>query len=273
MERARINTQASNTFIAPDFVQPQPFQIFPAERFPSINPVWWLNSHFAVGGWSPLRKLSGMLTAHMTQIAPRAGFTWHPHSNLEIYTWMLEGTLSHEDTTGGKGDIGPGELQRMFSGDYIEHQELNRSDSKARVIQIWFVADAQYQGLKPHYQQLSQAQLPVQPPAQHSNGATTHHLIGGGSPMDSHVKARLTATTVQPGGIAKIAPPHMGESLFLYVTDGQGQARHMSQTGALTGSLNQYDVILAGSDAAEAEIASQGDQPLQFMSFYLPAFL
>ena len=259
------NAQLSNTYIAPDFVRPQPFQLIAADAFPSINPVWWLNSHFAVGGWSPLRKLSGMLTAHMTQIAPRAGFTWHPHSNLEIYTWMLEGTVSHEDTTGGKGDIGPGELQRMFSGDYIEHQELNRADEKARVIQIWFVADAKYQGLKPHYQQLSQAQLP----SQHRDGATTYHLIGGGSPMDSHVNARLTATTVQSGGVATVEPPRAGESLFLYVTDGRGQANYLTQSAA----LGQYDVILADHSAAEARLESHSDTPLKFMSFYLPTFL
>lgn len=55
-----------------------------------------------------------MLTAHMTRIAPDNGFTWHPHRGLEIYTWVLEGTLHHEDTTGGQGDVQPGDLQRMF---------------------------------------------------------------------------------------------------------------------------------------------------------------
>src|SRR5690348_9240898 len=108
------------TVIHPGFVQPAALQYFPAVTFPSVHPVDWLYSHFAVGGWSPLQRLSGMLTAHMTQIAPQSGFTWHPHRGLEIYTWVLEGTISHEDTTGGKGDIGPGELQRMFSGEWIE---------------------------------------------------------------------------------------------------------------------------------------------------------
>jgi redox-sensitive bicupin YhaK (pirin superfamily) len=43
-----------------------------------------------------------MLTAHMTRIAPHNGFTWHPHRGLEICTWVLEGTLHHEDTPGGQ---------------------------------------------------------------------------------------------------------------------------------------------------------------------------
>jgi redox-sensitive bicupin YhaK (pirin superfamily) len=101
---------------------------FRADAFPTIHPVHWLTSHFAVGGWSSLQRLSGMLTAHMTCIAPHNGFTWHPHRGLEIFTYVIEGEVYHEDTTGGKGVITAGEVQRMFSGYFIEHQELNRSD-------------------------------------------------------------------------------------------------------------------------------------------------
>ena len=107
--------------IHPEFVQSESFQFVPADVFPTTHPVDWLHSHFAVGGWSPLQRLGGMLTAHMTRIAPHSGFTWHPHRGVEIYTWVLEGTLHHEDTTGGQGDIGAGDLQRMFSGEWIEH--------------------------------------------------------------------------------------------------------------------------------------------------------
>ena len=89
--------------IAPGFVENAAFQHYAADSFPYIHPIDWLTSHFAVGGWSPLQRLGGMLTAHMTRIAPQSGFTWHPHRALEIYTWVLEGTLYHEDSTGGKG--------------------------------------------------------------------------------------------------------------------------------------------------------------------------
>ena len=133
---------------------------YPADKFPTIHPVHWLTSHFAVGGWSPLQRLSGMLTAHMTQIAPRNGFTWHPHRGLEIYTYVIDGTLYHEDTTGGRGAITAGEVQRMFSGNYIQHQELNLTDEFTRVIQIWFVAEPQYRGLAPHYEQVRLADMP-----------------------------------------------------------------------------------------------------------------
>jgi redox-sensitive bicupin YhaK (pirin superfamily) len=253
------------TLIQPDFVRPQPFQHFPAETFPTINPVHWLHSHFAVGGWSPLQRLSGMLTAHMTSIAPRNGFTWHPHRGLEIYTWVLEGTLYHEDTTGGKGEIRAGEIQRMFSGDWIEHQELNLSDEKARVIQIWFIADRHHRGLEPHYQQAGSDELPRRT----VGDATVFTLIGEESPLEQHMTGRLTATTVQPGGTTTIEAPGEDEDLFVYVTDGEGQTAY----DGVDISLGQYDVILATSEVNPPQIQAGANAPLHFMSFYLPRFL
>lgn len=250
------------TEIAPNFVGHLPFEHFPAEVFPTINPIHWLTSHFAVGGWSPLQRLSGMLTAHMTRIAPQNGFTWHPHRNLEIYTWVLEGQLYHEDTTGGRGVIQAGELQRMYAGQYIEHQELNPFDDPARVIQIWFIADLPYWNLAPHYQQVGRAELPVRP----VQDATVYSLIGDGSPMDSHVNARLSAAFLEPGQTT-IEAPQVGEQLFLYVTDGAGQVTYAGQTIP----LKQYDVILATPAMQTALVES--DHSLRWLNFYLPDFL
>ena len=205
-----------------------------------------------------------MLTAHMTQIAPQNGFTWHPHRGLEIYTWILEGTLYHEDTTGGKGTIGPGELQRMFSGDWIEHQELNQTDEVARVIQIWYVAGLEHRGMSPHYQQLSRDELP-----QRTVGdAAVHSLIDSDSPMEQHMTGRLTATTIPGGGMTTLEPHRAGEDLFLYVTDGKGKLQNGDNS-----ALGQYDVILARPNASEATLSAAPDSELHFMNFYLPSFL
>lgn len=249
------------TVIEPGFVKTASFQHFPADLFPRVHPVHWLHSHFAVGGWSPLQRLSGMLTAHMTQIAPHNGFTWHPHRGLEIYTWVLEGTLYHEDTTGGKGEIGPGELQRMFSGDYIEHMEMNYTDHPVRVIQIWYAADRRHRGLLPHYQQVKREALPVQ----EVGDASVYSLIGEDSPMQQHIAGRLTATSIPPNGVTHLVPPRADEDLFLYVTDGTGRADDSTPLG-------QYDVILASPDAPSVSIRAERG-PLHFLSFYLPRFL
>ncbi len=253
-----------DTVIDPHITIGDTFQHFPAAAFPTIHPVYWLHSHFAVGGWSPLQRLSGMITAHMTCIAPQAGFTWHPHRGLEIYTWVLEGQVYHEDSTGGSGVIHAGELQRMFSGDYIEHQELNRWDAPTRVIQIWFAAGLEHRGLAPHYQQLARVALPTR----RAGDATVTTLLGEGSPVEQHMTGRLTATTVDVGGVTALDAPRPGEDLFVYVTDGAGSARNGHES-----ALGQYDVILARPEVEAVEIAADGDTPLHYLSFYLPSFL
>lgn len=257
--------ELQQTAIQPGFIANTSYQHLAADRFPTIHPVHWLHSHFAVGGWSPLQRLSGMLTAHMTRIAPQNGFTWHPHRGLEIYTWVLEGELYHEDTTGGKGVIQAGELQRMFAGDYIEHQELNRTDQPARVIQIWYVADRHHRGLEPHYQQVNRAELPTRT----IGDATVYGLIGEDSPMDRHITGRLTTTTVPAGGVTQVEAPNEDENLFLYVTDGTGQSVY----GGQADSLGQYDVILGRADMDADTIQAGDDASLHYLSFYLPRFL
>jgi redox-sensitive bicupin YhaK (pirin superfamily) len=239
-------------------------QFHPANTFPTIHPVHWLTSHFAVGGWSPLQRLSGMLTAHMTQIAPRNGFPWHPHRGLEIFTYVIDGELYHEDTTGGKGVIGAGEVQRMFSGNFIQHQELNRSHNYARVIQIWFAAEPEQMGLPPHYEQAGLNDMT----SRQVGDAVVRDIIGPNGATDAHVNARLTSTLLPAGGQAMIERPRPGEHLFLYFVDGHGRF----QSPTLTESIGLYDVVLAKPEADTAVITA-GPTPLNYLSFYLKPFL
>lgn len=241
-----------------------PLQFFNAANFPTINPVHWLYSHFAVGGYSPLRRLSGMLTAHMTQIAPYNGFTWHPHRGLEIYTYVIDGQLYHEDSTGGRGVITAGEVQRMFSGSYIMHQELNLTAAYARVIQIWFVAGVEHMGIAPHYEQVPLSQMS----ARRQGDAVIRDIIGPNGATDAHVTARLTAAVLPPGGKSTVELPGDGEDLFLYFVDGTGRL----EAPDLSTAVDRYDVLLAAPTAAAPTIAA-ADQPLTYLSFYLPPFL
>lgn len=244
-------------------VQP-PLQFYKSDRFPTINPVHWLTSHFAVGGYSPLRRLSGMLTAHMTQIQPHNGFRWHPHRGLEIFTYVIDGELYHEDTTGGKGTITAGEVQRMFSGNFIQHQELNLSDEITRVIQIWFAADPKFMGLEPHYEQVRVSEMTA-----YSHGdAQVRIIIGPGGGTDAHVGARLTSSIIPAGGRSTVELPSEGEDLFLYFVKGSGMLSH--ETGTQT--IAPFDVLLA-TPHARSPIITAADRPLHYLSFYLDSFL
>ena len=85
-------------------------------------------------------------------IAGGGGFPTHPHREMEIVTYVLEGELAHRDSTGGDGLIHAGEVQRMTAGTGIAHSELNAHPTNpVRLLQMW-VQPAQA-GLKPSYEQ------------------------------------------------------------------------------------------------------------------------
>jgi redox-sensitive bicupin YhaK (pirin superfamily) len=259
-----INYDAYFESVISGLNQSSALQFYPADTFPTIRPIPWLNAHFAVGAHSPIQRLSGMLTAHMSQIAPRNGFRWHPHRGLEIYTYIIEGQLYHEDTTGGQGIINAGEVQRMFSGHYIEHQELNLTDEFTRVIQIWFLTRPEYRTLPPHYEQVALNDMP----ARQVGDGLVREIIGPNGATDAHVSARLTSTQVPAGGRTTVALPQPGEDLFLYIVDGSGYL----ESSQFNQPLGLYDVLLA-TPAAEAPVLTAGDKPLNYLCFYLDTFL
>lgn len=71
------------------------------------------------------------------RIAPGEGYDEHRHEDVEIVTWVLEGTLAHADSTGRAGDIGPGLAQRLSAGSGVTHAERNASDRESlRFVQM-----------------------------------------------------------------------------------------------------------------------------------------
>lgn len=71
-------------------------------------------------------------------IASGQGFGKHPHRDMEILTWVLQGKLRHGDSLGNMRDLGPGELQAMSAGTGIEHSEVNASPTDSvHLLQIW----------------------------------------------------------------------------------------------------------------------------------------
>ncbi|MBI1765436.1 MAG: pirin family protein [Acidobacteria bacterium] len=85
-------------------------------------------------------------------IAGGGGFPTHPHREMEIVTYVLSGELAHKDSTGGRGLIRAGEVQRMTAGTGIAHSELNASETEpVRLLQIWLLPEQD--GLTPGYEQ------------------------------------------------------------------------------------------------------------------------
>lgn len=77
------------------------------------------------------------------RVAPGAGFDWHAHRGVHILSWVLEGALRHEDSSGELRFVSPGSLLVQSSGERIQHSETNASDSEAlRFLQVTVLADA-----------------------------------------------------------------------------------------------------------------------------------
>lgn len=109
---------------------------------------WWdgaidsWQSFPATGNFDLASAAHGLLLVHNEDtVAPGEGFDRHHHRNMEIVTWVLDGTLRHEDSVGHTGVLRPGVIQRMSAGSGVLHSERNdngyTSRQPLRVVQMW----------------------------------------------------------------------------------------------------------------------------------------
>lgn len=158
----------------------------------------WLDSNFSFSfadyhdpahmGFRALRVINE------DHVAPAMGFGKHPHRDMEILTYVLEGAVKHEDTTGASETLIPGELQHMSAGSGVRHSEMNPSGSETlHLLQIWLVPNQL--GIPPKYEQKRFA-MQEQP--------NQLHLLASTDARDGsfkiHSGAELLAAKLTPGG-------------------------------------------------------------------------
>ncbi|MDI2129237.1 pirin family protein [Yinghuangia seranimata] len=121
----------------------------------------WLRSRHSFSfsrHYDPANTHFGMLlVSNDDVVAPGTGFDTHPHRDMEIVTWVLSGSLVHQDSEGHNGVIHPGLAQRMSAGSGILHSEKNDHFEAAgldpvRFVQMWVLPDEA--GITPGYEQL-----------------------------------------------------------------------------------------------------------------------
>jgi hypothetical protein len=105
----------------------------------------WLNArhHFSFADYyDPARLEWGAIRVwNDDEIAARSGFPPHPHSDMEIITYVREGAITHQDSMGNKGRTAAGDVQVMSAGTGVRHAEYNLEDERTTLFQIWVQTD------------------------------------------------------------------------------------------------------------------------------------
>ncbi|MGC2422269.1 MAG: pirin family protein [Candidatus Acidiferrales bacterium] len=185
-------------------------------------------------------------------VAPAQGFPMHPHRDMEILTWVLEGSLEHRDSSGGRGVLRPGELQHMTAGTGVMHSEFNPSSKDpVHLLQIWILPDRK--GLKPEYEQLAFPDADLR--------GQFHLAAGPQAPVTIHQDASLYIARLDKNGEAKHSLP-VGRHAWVQVARG---AVH------LNGGANSAE-LKAGDGAAisnETAIRVKATEPSEILLFDL----
>jgi len=221
----------------------------------------WLDSRHSFSfsrHWDPANTHFGLLlVSNDDTVAPGTGFDTHPHRDMEIITWVLDGGLVHQDSEGHNGIVYPGLAQRMSAGTGILHSEKNDSwtltgepahQVPVRFIQMWTIPDTA--GTVPGYEQLDiNEQLGQGGWTTLASGMAKHGSRRAIGIRQKH--AALHVSRVRPGETLEIATAPF---VHLYLARGEVALEgagllHEGDAARITGAEGQR--ITAGPEGAE----------------------
>jgi quercetin 2,3-dioxygenase len=178
-------------------------------------------------------------------VQPGHGFPMHPHRDMEIITYILEGALEHQDSLGTGSVIRPGDGQRMSAGKGIRHSEKNPSQTDpAHLLQIWILPERQ--GLEPSYEQKAF-------PAEEKRGKLRLIAAPGGEDgaVTIHQDAKLYVSLLEPGQEV-IHQLGKGRHAWLQVAKGAIDLNGNSLTQGDGAAINNEQRLgVKGRDSAE----------------------
>ena len=216
------------------------------------NQLPWLDSHFTFSFdryYDPDHvQFRSLRVINEDVIAPAQGFPMHPHRDMEILTWILEGSLEHRDNAGGSGIIRPGELQHMTAGRGVMHSEFNPSPKNpVHLLQIWLLPERK--GLVPSYEQLAFPDSDLR--------GKFNLVAGPKAPVTIHQDADLYIARLDKGDSAKHA---LAPDRHAWVQIARGAVK-----------LNGHE-LKAGDGAAisnESELTVKAQEPSEVLAFDL----
>ncbi|MGE0156345.1 MAG: pirin family protein [Geobacter sp.] len=179
------------------------------------------------------------------RVQPKAGFPTHPHRDMEIITYVLEGALEHKDSMGNGSVIRPGEVQRMSAGTGITHSEFNHSGTElVHFLQIWIVPEQK--GVNPGYEQQAFSD---------AEKLNRLRLIASRDGREGSVAinqdVNLYAALLEPGAALTYAMP-AGRHVWLQVARGSVELNgHSLAQGDGAAVSDEHQLMLTGREKAE----------------------
>ncbi|MFC0600908.1 pirin family protein [Streptomyces palmae] len=134
------------------------------------------------GFYDPDNVRFGLLVAcNEERLAPGAGFAPHPHRDLEIVTWVVSGELTHEDSTGQRTVVRPGDVQRLSAGSGVRHAERNTGSEPLCFVQMW-LSPTRFGG-RPEYEVVRGIPDGTPCPLPHADASLRAHRPAAGRPV------------------------------------------------------------------------------------------
>ncbi|MFD0767470.1 pirin family protein [Bacillus sp. CGMCC 1.60114] len=156
----------------------------------------WLNTHFHFSFadyYNPNNMRFGALRViNDDLVAAQTGFDLHPHRDMEIISYVVDGALTHQDSMGNRGTIERGHVQYMSAGTGVFHSEHNLGEETLRLLQIWILPDRA--GHTPNYGEFKFDW--------NKRENTWFHMVSpidGGAPIEIHQDANLYSLALEKG--------------------------------------------------------------------------
>ena len=206
------------------------------------------------------------------------GFPWHPHRGIETITYVLAGTVAHNDSLGNSGTLGAGDVQWMTSGSGILHQEMPKGDPHGRMhgFQLWANLPSHLKMTAPRYQDVQSAAVP-----EITDDDGTHVRVvcgefwGKKGPVDGIAADPRYLDVYVPPGKRKVLPVELGRHAFAYVFEGSGSFRDSSAPiGVLTEKDGPVETVareMTGNrslvlfDRGDEVVVQAGEQGIRFL--------
>lgn len=206
----------------------------------------WLNTHFHFSFadyYNPNNMRFGALRViNDDLVAAQTGFETHPHRDMEIVSYVVDGALTHQDSMGNRGTIERGHVQYMSAGTGVFHSEHNLGNETLRLLQIWILPDRA--GHTPNYGEFKFDW--------NKRENTWFHMVSpidGGAPIEIHQDANLYSLVLEEGKEITFSVGE-GRQAYLVQIEGSGVVNGETLVMRDAAEVIEEDIYIQATETA-----------------------